>query len=346
MGSPFSPVLADIVMDDLKKDRLSNLDFEVPVYFRYVDDIFIVVPNTHIDQILEIFNTNPLNIEFTLEKELNGAINFLDVTITRKQNKKLSFNWYRKPTWSGRYLNFNSHHPLRYKKSVINNLVYRAVLLSDKEFQKNNLRLIINTLEENDYPHSFIQVIMNQRLSTLKEKTRLGSNQVDIDTENKPYIGIPYVEGLSEKISGILNSYNINTAFKNQKNLKMIFTPTKDKIPKELSSNIVYSIPCKGNDCKAVYIGQTKRFLKNRLKEHKNNIKETPNKQNALTKHTVEKDHFFDFDRTRILANEHNYKKRLLLEMCHIAGTVDAVNLRTDIENLSKIYNPIIKKVT
>ena len=27
--------------------------------------------------------------------------------------------------------------------------------------------------------------------------------------------------------------------------------------------------------------------------------------------------------------------------MCHIAGTDDAVNLGTDIENISKIYNPI-----
>ena len=278
MCSLFSPVLADIVMDDLEKDKLSNLDFEVPVYFRYVDDIFIVVPNTHVDHILQIFNTNPLNIEFTLEKEFNRAVNFLDVTITKKQNKELSSNWYRKPNGSGRYLNFNSHHPLRYTKSVINNLVDRAVLLSDKEFQKNNLRLIINTLEENDYRHSFVQVIMNQRLLTLKEKTRLGSNQVDIDTENIPYIGIPYVEGLSEKISGILNSYNINTTFKNDKNLKMIFKSTKDKILKEQSSNIVYSVPCKGNDCKAIYIGQTKRFLENGLKEHKNNFKESPNK--------------------------------------------------------------------
>ena len=106
MDSPFSPVLADLVMDDLEKDRLSNLDFEVPVYFRYVDDILIMVPNTHVDRILQIFNTNPLNIEFTLEKEVGGAINFLDVSITRKKNQRLSFNWYRKPTWSGRYLNF------------------------------------------------------------------------------------------------------------------------------------------------------------------------------------------------------------------------------------------------
>ena len=344
MGSPFSPVLADLVMDDLEKDRLSNLDFEVPVYFRYVDDIFIMVPNTHVDRILQIFNTNPLNIEFTLEKEVGGAINFLDVSITRKQNQKLSFNWYRKPSWSGRYLNFNSHHPLRYKKSVINNLVDRAILLSDKKFQKNNLKLITDTLDENDYPPCFTQDIINQRLLTLEQKTRLGNNHIDINAEIKPFISIPYIEGLSEKISGILHSYNLKTAYKNQKNLKMIFKPTKDKIPKELSSNIVYSVPCKGNDCKAVYIGQTKRFLKNRLKEHKNNIRESPNKQNALTKHTIEKDHFFDFDRTKILANEIHYKKRLLLEMCHIAGTDDAVNLRTDIENLSKIYNPILKK--
>ena len=80
------------------------------------------------------------------------------------------------------------------------------------------------------------------------------------------------------------------------------------------------------------------------MDEHKNNIGETPNKQNSLTKHTIEKDHFYDFVNTKILANEPNYKKRLLLEMCHIAGTDDAVNLRTDVENLSKIYSPILRK--
>ena len=94
------------------------------------------------------FQYYPLNIEFTLEKQVGGAINFLDVSITRKQNQKLFFNWYRKPTWSGRYLNFNSAHPLRYKKSVINNLVDRAILLSDKKFQKNNLKLITDTLRK------------------------------------------------------------------------------------------------------------------------------------------------------------------------------------------------------
>ena len=112
----------------------------------------------------------------------------------------------------------------------------------------------------------------------------------------------------------------------------MIFKTTKDRLKKEQLSNIVYSIPCKDNNCKAVYIRQTKRFLQTGIKEHKNNIREPSTKQNALTKHTMEKDHFFDFDRTKILSREYNYKKRLLLEMCHIAGTREAVNLRTDTE--------------
>ena len=98
MGSPFSPTLADIVMDDLEKERLSSLSFQLPLYFRYVDDILIVVPVTEIDNILQFFNTNQLNIKFTLEKEKERTINFLDISITRKQDQKLSLNWYRKPT--------------------------------------------------------------------------------------------------------------------------------------------------------------------------------------------------------------------------------------------------------
>ena len=185
--------------------------------------------------------------------------------------------------------------------------------------------------------------MVDLRLQMLERKSRLGTNQLVADAEIQPFISIPYVEGLSEKISRILGNYNINIAFKNHKSLKIIFKSTKDQLKKEKLSHIVYSIPCKDKNCKAVYIGQTKRFLQSRIKEHKNNIKESPSKQNALTKHTIEKDYFFYFESTKILSRECNYKKRLLLEMCHISGLKEAVNLRTDMENLSKIYNPIIK---
>ena len=84
-----------------------------------------------------------------------------------------------------------------------------------------------------EYHFFLTQEIINQRLLTLEQKTRLGNNHIDINTESKPLISIPYVEDLSEKISGVLHSYNLNTASKNKKNVEMIFKPTKDKLPKE-----------------------------------------------------------------------------------------------------------------
>jgi len=44
MGSPLSPILADMVMDDLETASIRKLDFKVHVFYRYVDDIFMIIP--------------------------------------------------------------------------------------------------------------------------------------------------------------------------------------------------------------------------------------------------------------------------------------------------------------
>ncbi|XP_011858524.1 PREDICTED: uncharacterized protein LOC105556066, partial [Vollenhovia emeryi] len=44
MGSPLSPILANIVMEDLETNCLAKLAFEVPCFYRYVDDIFTILP--------------------------------------------------------------------------------------------------------------------------------------------------------------------------------------------------------------------------------------------------------------------------------------------------------------
>jgi len=43
MGSPLSPILADIVMEDLEIQCLQKIDFTVHTYYRYVDDIFMII---------------------------------------------------------------------------------------------------------------------------------------------------------------------------------------------------------------------------------------------------------------------------------------------------------------
>ena len=81
------------------------------IYRRYVDDIFVTF-NSHeqLKKFVAYMNTKHLNIKFTFEHELNNTFSFLDVKISR-ENNKLTTSVYRKPTFSGVFTNFKSFIP-------------------------------------------------------------------------------------------------------------------------------------------------------------------------------------------------------------------------------------------
>ena len=58
-------------------------------YFRFVDDILLVYNDnlTDIEEILNSFNNITPGLNFTLEREQENKINFLDLTITKATNK-------------------------------------------------------------------------------------------------------------------------------------------------------------------------------------------------------------------------------------------------------------------
>ena len=62
---------------------------------------------------------------------------------------------------------------------------------------------------------------------------------------------------------------------------------------------MVYKIECK--DCNYLYIGQTKRKLKTRLKEHINDVKKPINSLSIIFNHRIDTDHMMDWDNTKIL---------------------------------------------
>jgi len=118
MGSPLSPVLADIVLQDIEEAALGRLPASLPFYYRYVNDILLASPPELFDLILEIFNSFHDRLKFTMEIGRGGRISFLDVTLI-VENRTIIFDLYKKPTNSGRYLNFYSNHPMTHKKGVI-----------------------------------------------------------------------------------------------------------------------------------------------------------------------------------------------------------------------------------
>ena len=65
MGSPISPIPADIVMQDLEQNVINSLDFYIHTYYRYVDDDFLIIAKDKIDYVLERFNAYQPRLKFT-----------------------------------------------------------------------------------------------------------------------------------------------------------------------------------------------------------------------------------------------------------------------------------------
>jgi len=95
MGSPLSPILADIEMQDLEEKAISNLNLDFPFYYRYVDDILLLTSEDKVNTILNTFNNIHKRLQFTLELEKNRSINFLDLSLIIK-NKELIIDCIKK----------------------------------------------------------------------------------------------------------------------------------------------------------------------------------------------------------------------------------------------------------
>ncbi|XP_015125032.1 uncharacterized protein LOC107046828, partial [Diachasma alloeum] len=99
MGSPISPIIANIFMEHFENDTLKSVAQKPAVWFRYVDDTFVIWPHgrTGLNQFLEFLNAQHPSIKFTMEIEQNGCLPFLDVLVYRNKDGTLGYQLYRKP---------------------------------------------------------------------------------------------------------------------------------------------------------------------------------------------------------------------------------------------------------
>ena len=92
------------------------------IYLRYVDDTFVSFKSR--SDALAFFDTlNQLHssLSFTIEEENNGQLPFLDVLVERCDSSFLT-SVYRKPTFTGLYLDWHSFVPKSRKLNLIRRL--------------------------------------------------------------------------------------------------------------------------------------------------------------------------------------------------------------------------------
>lgn len=342
MGSPLSPVIANLVMERLEQDSIRKVEEQqigMVVYRRYVDDCFCVARVEDVDRILDTFNGFHERLQFTVEKEENEQIKFLDMMLSRRDGM-LEKTWLPKQE-KGRYLDFNSESPFSHKRNAAIALVDRAIKLTDAKNRPQAINMVKNSLKCNNYPGWFVQNVLKQRV----HKHYNGLQDVKKVEETK-YVSTPYVPCLSEKLQKTLRKSGLTLAVKPKNKIKNeIFTKLKDPIPPGQQKNVVYSVPCGTNDGK-MYIGQTGRKLDTRINEHKNDVKRKDNRT-GLTQHTLCDGHIFNFDETRIVERIADQESRITAETFHIklAGENNTVNLQRECGMFNTNYNALVVKL-
>ena len=335
MGSPVSAVIANLVMEDVEQRALASAPVRLSFWKRFVDDIISAVSRNDIDILLQHLNSIEPSIQFTVERETNGHLAFLDLNVYRTIEGKLETAVYRKPTHTDKYLSYNSHHPVSHKKSVAKTLLQRAEHLpSNSDSQANEREYVLNILRENNYPKDFLKNCLNPSACR-------NQNNSEGDTSIKGYAVVPYIQGVTEPIKRILSNCNIKVALKPYLTLGHIFAKPKDPIPTNQKTHAVYSIPC--NDCEKEYLGQSKRQFGTRLKEHQKAVSTLNKGKSALAEHVCDTKHAIAWENSKIITTNNRYGQRRCLEAWHINMNQHALN-RDDGSYLPQEYLHLVGK--
>ncbi|KAI8505985.1 hypothetical protein Bbelb_163380 [Branchiostoma belcheri] len=168
MGSPVSPVLANLFMEWLEQETIATapITCRPKIWKRYVDDVMeIVKKGVHQDLTDHLNNIDPTgSIQFTHEEEKDNTLPFLDILLVQNGDGTVKLLVYRKNTHTDRYLNFQAHHPLHQKLGVIRTLMNRCnSVVTEEEDKERETQHIKRALIRCGYPQWTFQKVEQQK---------------------------------------------------------------------------------------------------------------------------------------------------------------------------------------
>ena len=307
MGSPLSPIIANIYMEFFEELPLESTDVRPSLWLRYVDDTFIIWSHgaETLPTFLQHLNSVRPTIQFTMEKEVEGALPFLDVRVSRDgESNTLVTRVYRKPTHTDRYLHYRSYHPPAVKNGIIRTLLHRSRnICQDTTTLNQELAHLTTVFQRNGYPRPLIR----RALPTPTNRDR---------PEPKATVSIPFVKGVSERIKRICAKSGIRVYFRANRTLGSLLSNIRPKRDPHDTKGVIYQIPCL--DCDRSYIGETGRTLKTRLTEHRRNCRNGDVQRSGVAQHSIEDDYQIDWKESVVIDREMNLYRRRVKEALYI----------------------------
>ena len=125
------------------------------------------------------------SLKFTVEKESNHQLDFLDVFVHKTSTAFLT-SVYRKPTFSGLYTRWDSFCPQQRKINLIETLVHCALMISSKCFD-DEIEFIRSTVSKKGYPVSVLDGVVHDVVNMFDRAKRCTVNKCPI------YLRLSYI---------------------------------------------------------------------------------------------------------------------------------------------------------
>lgn len=330
MGSPLSGLLADIFVNNLENKLFSDEEIHDKITFwnRFVDDTLVIInsANTTMDDMLNIVNTLHPKLNFTAELEVNNALNFLDLTISRNDNT-LKYNIFRKATTTSHTISNTSNHPGMHKRASFQHMIHRALTtpLSTSDYEQE-IHTIKNIALENNFNIRLIDTMIQNIKRKLKTKLINTSNT---NSENSKFAIFTYINQDIHKVTNILKKHNIRTAFRTDNKLNKHITNNILDKPDPLTMPGVYKLSCQAPDCGCSYVGQSGRCFKVRYREHTRAL--TGTNHSSFAEHMINNDHSFTTIEQDLTILHTHQKGRTLNSLEQIEIQIDLANSKSNL---------------
>ena len=242
-----------------------------------MDDTFVIHKEANKQGFLQHINSVDPAIRFTVEdNKEDGSIPFLETIVKPEADGSLSITVYRKLTHTDQNLQWDSHHHLSAKFSVIHILSHRAKTVCSKpellQQEKDHLRKALTKCKYPKWVLYRVEKRLNKSTSEVidgaNNQGTTGAQAVTSGVKTKGHIVIPYTQGLCESIKKICGRYGIQTHFKGGSTIKILLVSPKDKGLMVNQSGAIYWYQCSNLGCDDEYIGETSRTFGERYKEH------------------------------------------------------------------------------
>ena len=175
-------------VSNVSKEKLQHLK----LYDRYVDDIIRSISHNRTETKLDEMNNFHPSLNFTIERETEGALPFLDMKVMRS-NCKLSSTWYCKPTDTGLIMNFHALAPSKHKRSVVCGFVHRIFRSCSSWMHfHTSLTRVKNILVNNQYTASFYEPLISAKIEKLLVVIKPNDLETDQDEEKAHMLFLQY----------------------------------------------------------------------------------------------------------------------------------------------------------